>query len=117
MIKPILATDPTNEKEGIMDVKDYCNNVDMELTAWKAKLYNVMRQMDKLPTSDKQRMYEKVNGLHILMTELDDRLDELRTECPTEWSPVKKEIKRKIADLGDKYEDAEKALFDYGVGG
>ena len=100
-----------------MDVKDYCKNVDMELIAWKAKLYNVIRQMDKLPTGDKQRMYEKVNGLHILMTELDDRLEELRTQCPTEWNPVREEIRGKIADLGDKYEETETALFDYDIGG
>ncbi len=100
-----------------MEVKDYCKNVDIELNAWKAKLYNVMRQMDNLPTGDKQRMYEKVNGLHIVMTELDDRIDQLRTSCPTEWSPVREEIKGKIHDLGDKYQEAEGALFDYDIGG
>lgn len=100
-----------------MDVKDYCSNVDMELMAWKAKLYNVIRQIDKLPTGDKQRMYEKVNGLNILMTELDDRLDQLRTSCPTDWSPVKTEIKGKIEDLGHKYEQAATELFDYDIGG
>jgi hypothetical protein len=51
------------------------------------------------------------------MTELDDRIDELRTACPTEWSPIRDEIKGKIADLGDRYEKAEKALFDYDIGG
>lgn len=51
------------------------------------------------------------------MTELDDRLDGLRSACPTEWNPEQQKIKRKIADLGDKYGEAEKALFDYGVGG
>lgn len=100
-----------------MEVKDYCKNVEIELNAWKAKLYNVMRQMDKLPTGDKQRMYEKVNGIHIIMTELDDRLDDLRTSCPTEWSPVRKEIKGKMADLGNRYEETEGALFDYDIGG
>ena len=100
-----------------MDVKDYCRNVETELTAWKAKLYNIMRQMDKLPTGDKQRMYEKVNGLHIVMTELDDRLDQLRTACPTEWSPARKEIKGKMADLGNKYEETAREFFDYEVGG
>ena len=100
-----------------MNVTDYCKNLDIELTGWKAKLYNVMRQMDKLPTGDKQRMYEKVNGLHIIMTELDDRLDNLRTSCPTEWNPVRQEIKGKMADLGDRYAETEGSLFDYGVGG
>ena len=44
------------DKEGIINVKDYCKNVDIELNAWRAKLYNVMRQMDDLPEGDKQRI-------------------------------------------------------------
>ncbi|MCA1765241.1 MAG: hypothetical protein LC633_03175 [Desulfobulbaceae bacterium] len=100
-----------------MDVGDYCKNVDIELTSWKAKLYNIMRQMENLPTGEKQRVYEQVNGLNIIMTELEDRIEDLRKSCPTEWQPAREEMKGKIADLGDKYEQAEKALFDYGVGG
>ena len=100
-----------------MNVSDYCKNVEMELTGWKAKLYNVMRQMDSLPTGDKQKMYEKVNGIHILVEELDDRIEELRKSCPTEWQPVRQEMKGKIADLGHKYEEAETAMFDYDIGG
>jgi len=100
-----------------MEVKDYCRNVETELTAWKAKLYNIMRQMDNLSTADKQRMYEKVNGLHIIMSDLEERLDQLRTNCPTEWNPVREEIKAKFNDLGDNYEQASKELFDYDVGG
>jgi predicted nucleic acid-binding Zn-ribbon protein len=100
-----------------MDVKDYCRNVNAELTAWKAKLYDVIRQMDKLSTGDKQRMYEQINGLHIVMTELEDRLDQLRTACPTEWAPERKKIKKKIDDLGSKYEKTTQEFFDYEVGG
>jgi len=100
-----------------MEIKDYCRNVDIELNAWKAKLYNSIRQMDRLPTGDKQRMYEQVNGLHIIMTELEDRIDQLRTACPTEWNPAREEISGKLSDLGIKYETTSKALFDYEFGG
>lgn len=100
-----------------MEVKDYCRNMDTELTAWKAKIYNVIRQMDSLPTGDKQRMYEKINGLHIIMTELDNRLDQLRTSCPTEWNPARQEIKATMGDLGNRYEEAAGELFDYDIGG
>lgn len=62
-------------------------------------------------------MYEKVNGLHIIMTELDERLDQLRTSCPADWSPVREEIKSKVGDLGTRYEEASKELFDYDIGG
>ncbi len=30
-----------------MDVKDYCSNVDMELTVWKAKIFDAIRKADK----------------------------------------------------------------------
>lgn len=100
-----------------MDVNDYCKNMDIELSGWKAKLYNIMRQIESLPTGDKQRMFEKINGVNILMTELDDRIEELRKSCPTEWQPVREEMRGKIADLGYKYEEAESEMFDYDIGG
>ena len=31
-----------------MDVLDYCKGMEMELTAWKAKLYDLTRKVDKL---------------------------------------------------------------------
>lgn len=100
-----------------MEVRDYCNNVGMELTMWKAKLYDIINKMDRLPTGKKENMYENINGLHILMTELDDRLDELRTRCPTEWSPQREEIKSKLGNLSSRYNDAAHVLFDYEFGG
>lgn len=100
-----------------MDVKNYCKNVDMELTIWKAKLYDVMSKIEKLPTGDKQKMYENINGLQIVMTELDDRIESLRTECPTEWNPQQKLITGKLSDLATRYNDTVDILFDYDFGG
>jgi hypothetical protein len=100
-----------------MQVKDYCKNLDIELTLWKAKLYDVLRKMDELPTEKKQRMYEEVNGLHIVMSELDERIDKLRTECPLAWKPDQKEIQAKFSELNDKYNNTAGVLFDYDFGG
>lgn len=100
-----------------MEINDYCKSVNMELTMWKAKLYDVISKVDHLPTGDKQRMYEEVNGLHIIMAELEDRIEKLRTECPTEWKPVQEEISTKLAGLSSKYNDTAGVLFDYDFGG
>ncbi len=100
-----------------MEVKDYCRNVEMELTLWKSKLYDVIRKMDKASTGNKDKMYEDINGLHILLTELEDRLDSLRTSCPTEWSPERKDIQVKLGNLENRYKDAANVLFDYDIGG
>jgi len=100
-----------------MEIKDYCKSVDIELTMWKARLYDVISKMDRLPTGDKQRVYEQVNGLHMVMAELDDRIDKLRTECPTSWKPQKEDIRAKLSTLNSKYNDTAGVLFDYDIGG
>jgi hypothetical protein len=33
-------------EEEIMELRDYCSNVDMELTVWKAKIFDVIRKAD-----------------------------------------------------------------------
>lgn len=100
-----------------MDVKDYCKNVDMELTAWKTKLDDMLKQIEGLPTGRKQRIYEEVNGLNIIISELEERIDKLRTECPLVWEPEQDDIKKWLSDLSEKYKFATEECFDYDFGG
>lgn len=88
-----------------MDVKDYCNSMEMELTAWKAKLYDLTRKVDKLGTAEREKILPNVEDLHIFVTEMTDRIEQLKNECPTEWSPQKKEIDDAHVDMRGKYEE------------
>ena len=94
-----------------MDVKDYCKNVDIGLNDLRARLDKSMRQMDDLPAAEKQRVNEQVNGLHTIVTELDNRIDQLRTSCPTEWAPEKSEIKGKINDSERQYDKVDSVFY------
>lgn len=89
-----------------MDVMDYCNNVGIELTAWKAKLYDMIRRIDGLPSGHKEKMLGNIGDLHNMMTELEDRINLLKNECPSEWSPQKKDIDDAHVDMRSKYEEA-----------
>ena len=101
-----------------MEVKDYCRNMEMELTSWKAKLYDVIRKFDNLSTGEKQNTYEDVAELHMLMSALEDRLDSLRNSCPTDWSPEDEtEFRGKLGALEEQYKKISQAKFDYGYGG
>ena len=100
-----------------MEIKDYCKGVDMELTLWKARLYDVINHIERLPTGRKQRMYEEINGLHIVMADLDERIEKLRTECPTQWRPDHDDIRGKFSELNSRYNDTAGVLFDYSFGG
>jgi len=96
-----------------MDVKDYCKGVEMELTAWKAKLYDMMRKVDRLGSSEREKVLQNIEDLHILVTEMGDRVDQLRNECPTEWSPEKKQIDDAHVDMRGKYEETMEFIGKY----
>jgi predicted nuclease with TOPRIM domain len=88
-----------------MDVMDYCKGMEMELTAWKAKLYDLTRKVDKLGSAEKEKILPNVEDLHMFVTEMGDRIQQLKNECPTEWSPQKKDIDEAHVDMRGKYEE------------
>jgi hypothetical protein len=88
-----------------MELNDYCKYMSMELTAWKAKMYDVVRRVDKLGTAEKEKVLANVEDLHMLVAEMEDRVDKLTKECPTEWSPIKNEIDNAHVDMRSKYEN------------
>lgn len=93
-----------------MDVKDFCSGMEMELTAWKAKLYDTWRKFDKLGTAEREKIQPKIEDLHMVLEELSGRLEELKTECPTDWSPMKKDIEGAHVDMRGKYEETMDAI-------
>ncbi len=92
-------------KEELMDVVDYCKGIETEMTAWKAKLYDTMRKVDKLGTAEREKVLPNIEDLHILLEEMGDRVEKLKTECPSDWSPVKKDIEKGSTDMRSKYDD------------
>jgi predicted nuclease with TOPRIM domain len=88
-----------------MDVQDYCKGMETEMTAWKAKLYDVMRKVDSLGSADKEKILPNVEDLHMFLEEMTDRIEKLKTECPSDWSPDKKEIEEGSVDMRGKYEE------------
>ena len=88
-----------------MDVLDYCKGLENEMTAWKAKLYDVMRKVDKLGSAEKEKVLPNIEDLHIFLEEMTDRVETLKTECPSDWSPMKKEIEDSSINMRGKYED------------
>lgn len=88
-----------------MDVMDYCKSMETEMIAWKAKLYDAMRKIDKLGTPERNKMLPNIEDLRILLEEMEERVGQLKSECPTEWSPVKKDIDDGVVDMRGKYEE------------
>ena len=66
-----------------MASREYCSNVSLELEKWSEKLHKLSGEIDRISTGDKYRLLSQIEGLHMIMAELDDRLCSLMQSCPT----------------------------------
>ena len=82
-----------------MDVISYCNQLERQLTEWKAKIYSVIRVVDKLPVQQKEGVYPSIGSLHTIMDEIDNELAQLKSACPADWSPNRQTIEAKMSEL------------------
>ena len=82
-----------------MDVGAYCDTLEKQLTGWKAKLYDVIRIVDTLSEKEKETVFPSIRGLHRIVEEIDGEVEQLRTACPADWSPNRKTIDAKMAEL------------------
>jgi len=100
-----------------MEVKDYCNNLSKELTGWKARMYDVTRKLDKMSTGEKEKIVPEVYEIHGLIEELNDRIERLQRECPTQWAPDELEMNEKSTTLRLKLEEVAKTVLPSDIGG
>ena len=69
-----------------MNAHEFCTNLDRELASWRERLQAVSSKFDEMPSIDKYRLTTQIEGLHILLTEMEDRINFLKNACPTgDW--------------------------------
>ena len=102
-----------------MDAKLYCDSVRIELTQWKAKLYDVIRKTESLSVDQKTKVAPSLEELNKIVDDLNERIDLLSQECPAEWSGQKNEIDGKISRINDGWKNVWGVMgeSEYGVGG
>jgi len=54
-----------------------------ELGVWSDKLHKLSSEIERIPSIDKYKLQPQIEGLHIIITELDDRLCEMFESCET----------------------------------
>ena len=107
----------TRDQEGLMELQDYCRNLQEELSGWRSKVDDVRQRLDKLDTADKATIVSQVNDLHIIVEELGDRISRLEKECPVAWHPQKEEIQNKLQAMGYHWEETWQHAVGGNVGG
>ena len=89
-------------------------NIGKELECWHDRLATVTGKIDGLPSIEKYKLTPYIEGLHILLTEMDERIGELRTEGVTTSSSgvvVRPPVVEKEAC---KSQECERYDYDFG---
>jgi len=88
-----------------MELETYCDNLSAELGGWRAKFEGIAKKFDKSSCADKSGVLPYVNDLHMVLEEFEDRIQHLRSACPTDWEPDKKEFEGRYSGLKRKWQD------------
>ena len=96
-----------------MEVKDYCRSIEVELHGWKAKMYDMVRKVDKLRGSEKEKVTSQVEALHKHISDMERIIEQLQTECPVDFGPQKKQIEESTEGMKKKYDDAMSAVLQF----
>ena len=67
-----------------MKARNCCKTMEAELTAWKANVYDIVRNMERLDGGRKEKMLPNIEDLHMLIAEMDDRIELIRSNCTPE---------------------------------
>jgi hypothetical protein len=58
--------------------------MEAEVTAWKADVYDIARKMGELSGGEKEKILSQIEDLHMLIAEMDDRIEQIRENCTPE---------------------------------
>jgi hypothetical protein len=100
-----------------MDLNAYCDNMTSELRDLKGRIDGVMARFDETSCADKSKVFPYFNQLHIMAEELNDRIETLKTECPTEWNPEKAELERRFGHYSRAWEGVWENVSPGEIGG
>ena len=99
-----------------------CKTMEMELTAWKAMVYDIVRSMEKHSGGGKEKILPNIQDIHILIEEMDNRIEEIREKCSPETGiddirTEREKFNGDISSLRVKVDDALQVLGAGNFGG
>ena len=80
------------------DVVKYCDSAYKRLIGLKAGLYDLITQAEEMQAT---QHIQAAKQLKSIVAGIEAGIEELKTQCPAEWSPLKKDIDDKMARLTD----------------
>lgn len=93
-----------------MELQRYCDNAKGELTNWKAKIYDLIREADNMPSAGRDKISGSIQDLHHIVGTIDSEIKRREKECPVEWQAEKEALEAKFKELEEKSGEAWRDL-------
>ena len=98
-----------------MKARNCCKTMEMELTAWKAIVYDIVRKMEELPHDTREKVFPNIEDMHMMIADMDERIEEIRENCTPETGiddirTEKEEFDRHLATLRVSVDEAMRGL-------
>jgi hypothetical protein len=91
-----------------MDARQYCDRMYTELLGFKQKIYEIIFEIDKIPSPLKEKISKHISILYRYLEELNDKIEDLNRLCPSDWGTSPEEIENKKRRIIEEVEQTWK---------
>jgi hypothetical protein len=103
---PVVKLDDRKEESAMsVTVTDACRNLEDQLNGWKTKIQDLLRQVETLRDTDRERIFPSIRNLNACVVEMNARIEQLRHECPEFWAARLEETEQGTIDMRGRYEE------------
>ena len=77
----------------------YCEAKQAELIGLKARIYGILREIDRMNDEERESLSSAVSELYSLVDDYSDRLGRLKIERPANWIEAREQIEATRQEL------------------
>ncbi len=107
----------SSQEEKKKAAASYCHGLQMELSVWKSRLYDVLVEVGELESSDQQKVADTLNLIKSTVKEIENIAASITESCPSDMSGTEKSIGGKLESLRANYTKALEVISPGWFGG
>ena len=100
-----------------MTEQQFRETMEKEIDLWQQRLSETTGKIDALPSIQKYLLTPYINELHILLTEMQERIDQIRDSDDSFWQVDEEEVKVRMDDFRNTYNESSGVHMDYDYSG
>jgi len=85
------------------NVQTFCSSMRNEMTAWKAKTYDLIRRAEIASPAPDQKARASIDDMKSMIDGIEKTLGKLEVQCPVNWGSEKAEIEEAMCDIRERW--------------